>query len=105
MKTILIKIRDSKYSFYVISTGVILSAAFYIYCVNIAVRNTISRNGLESKISSLQANLSDLETTYVIKVSSLTLDSAKQLGLFEPKNKFFISKDTSAKALSYNNGR
>lgn len=104
MKTLLINIRDNRFSFYVLASGVLLSAAFYIYCVNMAVRNTISRNGMESKISSLQANLSDLETAYVVKVSSLTLDSAKTLGLHEPKNKIFISKNSSTKSLSYNKG-
>jgi uncharacterized membrane protein YjgN (DUF898 family) len=91
MSKILQAVQDNRFSFHIIIAGVIFSIAFYMYCINAAVRSTVVRNDILDEVSALQAKLSELETTYIIATSGMTMESASSLGLLEPTNKIFIS--------------
>ena len=96
MKKIAIAIQQNRFSFYTIFSGVLFSLVFYMYFINSAVRSTMLRNQMESKISSLEFNLSELETDYIKTVNGISLELAPSLGLKESKNKIFISRNLSA---------
>lgn len=95
-------VSDNNFTFYFLAAGILLSAAFYMYFINTAVRNAVSVNDTESQILAIQNKVSDLEYSYMIKMNAITPELAKPLGLVEPKSKIFISRSLVAKALSFN---
>ena len=102
MKAIAHTITNNRMTFYILASGILFSMVFYMYCINAAVRAAVVRNNAESKISSLQAQLSELEGKYMENVNSLTMQTAAQAGLTDPTEKIFISKISGGQSLSYN---
>jgi hypothetical protein len=95
-------IKENKLTFYALCAGILLSFGFYIYGVNATVMNGLSHNKTESYISDLRNQVSDLEYKYAEKKNSLSIETARKLGLTEPSNKIFIAKNTQ-KSLSFVN--
>jgi hypothetical protein len=104
-KAFAISIKSNHVTFYFLISGIIASAMLYMFFVNIAVRNAVARKNTESSILVLENKVSSLEYNYMVMQSSITLESAKSLGLAEPINKTFISSDSGAvtrKAITFN---
>lgn len=97
-----LSIKESPITFYILIGAVVFSAILYIYCINASVRNVVARKDTEKAISTLKNKVSELEYSYMSKESTITIDSAQSLGLSELKDKIFISKNGSTKALSFN---
>ena len=100
-----ISIKNNPATFYILLSGITFFIVFYIYCVNAAVRNVVLREEVESKISSLHNTVSELEFKYMSSENTMTLEKAKLVGLLEPSQKVFISKNNQNKALSLYNTR
>jgi hypothetical protein len=101
MSTI-IAIKENKLTFYALSLGILLSFGLYVYGVNATVLNGVSHNKTEGYLSDLRNEVSDLEYKYAERKNSLSIESARKLGLTEPANKVFIAKNTQ-KPLSFVN--
>lgn len=101
MSTI-IAIKENKLTFYALCAGILLSFGLYIYGVNATVLNGVSHNKTENYLSELRNDVSDLEYKYAEKKNSLSIETARQLGLTEPESKTFIAKNTQ-KSLSFVN--
>lgn len=104
MKTRIIAIKNNPLTFYALLGAIVFSAVFYIYCVNSAVRNAVARGAAESRLAALQTAVSELEYKYMAFENKLTLESAEALGLFEPTDKIFISRNSPGRGLSLHNG-
>jgi hypothetical protein len=102
MKSAIITIKNSRYTFLVLAGGIIFFVSLYMFCINSAVRFAVARNNAEAKISSLEGSLSDLESKYMANTNSLTLEKAEASGLVDPSVKDFISKTSSGKSLTIN---
>ena len=94
MKTKILIIKNSKYTSFVLLGGILFSVIFYMYCINSAVRFAVVRGTTMSEISSIQDNLSELESKYMTNVNSITLESARNSGFVDPKVKDFITRDS-----------
>lgn len=105
----IISIKNNPTTFYMLLIGIVFFAVFYIYCVNSAVRNVVAREQAESRISALQAVISELELKYIGSENQMTLERAKSLGLAELPQKTYISKNSKgnsqSKPLSINKNR
>jgi hypothetical protein len=97
-----IAIKENRLTFYALAAGILLSFGFYIYGVNATVLNGVSHNKTENYLSDLRNEVSDLEYKYAEKKNSLSIESARNLGLTEPQSKVFIAKNTQ-KSLSFVN--
>lgn len=102
MRTKIISIKENPATFYILLAGILFSSIFYIYSVNLAVRNVVIREESEGKISELRNLVSELEFKYMNSENQMTLDKARLLGLSEPSQKTFISKGKITKPLSFN---
>ncbi|HEY4516304.1 MAG TPA: hypothetical protein VJH67_03920 [Candidatus Paceibacterota bacterium] len=102
MRSKIIAIKESPLTLYALITGILLSAIFYIYCVNSSVRNVVAREAIETTLTSLQNAVSELEYKYIESENGLTINRAYSYGLNELPNKIFISKTPSGKTLSLN---
>lgn len=97
-----IAIKENKLTFYALCAGILLSFGFYVYGVNATVLNGVSHNKTEGYLSNLRNKVSDLEYNYAGKKNSLSIESARKLGLIEPSSKIFIARNTQ-KSLSFVN--
>jgi uncharacterized membrane protein YjgN (DUF898 family) len=102
MRAKIISIKESPATFYVLLVGIMFAAVFYIYYVNISVRNVVAREQSEEKIAELRNSVSELEFKYINSENIMTLEKAKGLGLLEPLQKIFISKNSTNKPLTIN---
>ncbi len=101
----IISIKNNPATFYLLLSGIVFSAIFYIYCVNSAVRNVVARERAEREIQALQTVTSELEYRYINDENSMTLERARALGLLEPAGKIFISRNSERNPLSLGNNR
>ena len=102
MKAAVITIKNHPLTFYALLSGIFISLGLYMYCINMTVRNAVSRNNTENKVLAIQNKVSDLEYQYMTKSNSVTMQSAQDLGLVELPSKIFISKHPSGNQLSFN---
>lgn len=102
----IISIKNNSATLYMLLAAIAFFAVFYAYSVNLAVRNVVAREQAENKISSLQTAVSELELKYIGNENQMTLEKARSLGLTEPSQKIYISKDikedSQSKPLSIN---
>ena len=104
MKSAIFRVKDSKYTFYLLAFGTIACFGIYFFLINSTVRNAVAETNIDEQVLSLKNKISDLEYRYMISSNSITLDKAKSLGLVEPTNKIFISHkvESSGEVLSLN---
>lgn len=75
----------------------------YLYFVNDAVRNVVSREKVEREIAMIGSRLAEIEFEYVTRGEALTMEYAISRGYLEVGEPIFISRETSAPVLSFNN--
>lgn len=102
MKAKIISIKENRLTFYALVLGIILSFVFYMYCIDLTVRNGVAHNDIEARLDDLRNEVSDLEYRYTALQNSVTMESGNAFGLVEPESKIFISR-SSQKQLSLNN--
>ena len=103
MKVKIIQIKENSVIFYLLLVGIVSFAVFYIYFVNNAVHNVVLREKIENRIAIMQTEVSDLEYRYMETENQMTLEGALTLGLVEPSQKNFLSKNPSGEKLSLYN--
>lgn len=79
---------------------VVVTAVFYIYCVNRTVMLVAQRNTVESSISDFRAEITNLEKAYMNETSKVTLSVATALGYGEASKTIYIPKK-SVSVLSF----
>ena len=83
--------------------GVIaMSAVVYIYYVRDAVLNVVARQHITAEIQTGNATVSNLENQYFALKSAITMNTALAAGFQPTKVSAFISEDSGATGLAYN---
>lgn len=93
----ILQFNTEKNIFRVLVSIFILCAIFYIYIINVTVRNIVTRGDLENKISEMSLTIGNKEFQYISLRNGVTLSMAHSLGFREVKEKTYISN----KAVSY----
>lgn len=86
-----------------LGAAVLLSFA-YLYFVNQAVLNIVSRQASEKAMSALTRELSALESRYVVLQGELTQERAAEFGLVPAQGATFVDSRTTLRALSLRDG-
>ena len=79
-----------------------LSALMYIYYVREAVLNVVAREQVTGQIQADNTTVSNLENQYFALKSAVTMDTALAMGFEPTKASAFISADSGAAGLAYN---
>jgi len=83
--------------------GVIaVSAVAYIFYVREAVLNVVSRQRITAAIQTDNTTVSNLENQYFVLKNAITMDTAVAAGFEQTKVSAFISEDSGAIGLAYN---
>lgn len=90
--------------FWVFVSISVLFASLYLYFVNKTVLQIVARKNVESQISALTTQISQLEGRYVELEQSVTREEASRLGLEQATKVTFLDPRISAKALSLRDG-
>ncbi len=79
----------------VVLAGIAVLALFvsmYVYVVGKIVFDVVAQRGAESSIRASQSAISSLEADYYVKIQSVTLADAGQVGLSESRDTLFASR-------------
>ncbi len=87
--------------FWVLTSICIISLSVYIYAVNMTIRNTALRQGLETEVARLSVEQSNLEFARIQKSQGINIEMAYARGLHNASEPIYISRG-SAGTLSYN---
>ena len=79
-----------------------LSAVVYIYFVREAILNVVARQQVAAEIQADNTSVSNLENQYFVLKSAITMDTATAEGFEPAKASSFISEDSAASGLAYN---
>ncbi|HLP43970.1 MAG TPA: hypothetical protein VK145_01710 [Candidatus Nanoarchaeia archaeon] len=71
---------------------VIITAVFYVYCVNRTVILVAERNKIETSINEHRAEITNLEADYMDQTSKITLEVATALGYGEASRTIYVQK-------------
>ncbi len=74
----------------------VLSAIFYIYCINVAVHNTVARQNYEAESSSLTLKIGSKEFEYISKRNNVTLALAHSIGFKDAKVVAYVSRNSDS---------
>ncbi len=97
MLTKTLQINREKIAFWTIFGILTLSIAFYMYCVNVTVHNTVARQNLEQEASRLALKIGNEEFQYITMRNSVTIGLAHSLGFRESAPSQYISRSEEAK--------
>ena len=86
-----------KILFWTLSGILFLCMVFYIFCINMTVRNVVAREQLEARASALTLAIGNKEFQYISARNAVTLSLAYSLGFKDVVEKTYISK----KSVSY----
>lgn len=78
--------------FWTLTSLSIIFIAAYIFCINLAVHNTVARQYLEGEVSTLAAKQSSLEFAYIELKNQVSLDVALAYGFREVSKPTYISR-------------
>ena len=70
----------------------VISIAFYMYCISATVHNIVLREKLESQATQLALDISNKEFQYISMRNSITLDYAHTIGFKDVPQKTFLTK-------------
>lgn len=80
--------------------GVALSLFLYGFFLLAAVSHTASRADAERKLESVTARVSNLEQEYLLKTKTMTLERAREMGLYPPQDVSLVYVSGQGDALS-----
>lgn len=89
------QINKEKAIFWALLSILILSAAFYMYCINSTVRNVVLREQFENEATKIALDISNKEFQYISMRNSITLEFAHSLGFKDVSNKTFLTKNAN----------
>lgn len=82
--------------FWSLLIAIVMSAVFYMFCIQKTVRNVVQRSNIQSDMVALNSKLSESEFEYMNSVGDITLDTAHQLGFVSASQKTFVTRDRVA---------
>lgn len=91
---------SNKLCFWCLVGIVVLSAAFYGYCVRGTIVNIVSRQNMENNLAVLSSKVSNLEAEYLRVKNSITPELAESMGFVVALNQKFVNLDTKTPGLS-----
>ena len=97
MTDIIREMDTNKILFWTLSGILLLCMGFYMFCINVTIRNVVAREQLETKSSALLLSIWNKEFQYITQRNAVTLPLAYSLGFKEVTSKTYISK----KSVSY----
>jgi hypothetical protein len=77
-----------------------LTAIFYMYAINMVVRNVVKLESTEKQIGLLTTEIGEMEFTHINQKNSITFEKATELGFAFAEPSRFISRKPSAVALA-----
>lgn len=101
-KILQLNINKEKVAFWTLIGILFLCIGFYMYSINMTVRNVVAREKIEARISELALSTSNSEFQYINKRNGITLSTAHVLGFQDVAEKKFVSKN-SVSLVSYRN--
>lgn len=89
-----LQLNTEKNIFWFLIGILLLCSVFYMYSINVTIRNVVARQNLENKISELTLSVGNDEFQYISLRNNVTLALAYSLGFKDVKEKTYISKKT-----------
>ena len=90
----ILQLNTEKNIFWTLIGILFFCAIFYMYSINVTIRNVVARQNLENKISELTLSVGNHEFQYIALRNSVTLPLAYSMGFKDVKEKTYISKKT-----------
>lgn len=92
--------RYQKILFYVSLVLLVCFAILYAFFVNETVTNIVERKEVQTQITELNSELSELEFAYIKHQNSITLDYAHKIGFIEVEPTQYVVKGETGPTLS-----
>lgn len=105
MKTQVLTFDNRVRIFWTLVSVCFVSSILYIYAVSTTVSNTVSRQSLEREVATYAARIGEMEFTYIGQKNAVTLATAYEHGFQDVSHPVYVSRTTSASALSVNLNR
>src|ERR1035437_7222812 len=87
----IIQLNTEKNIFWTLVGILFFCMCFYMYSINMTVRNVVLRSTLQNKISELRLSNSNSEFEYITAQNNVTLASAYSLGFKDVTDKIYVS--------------
>lgn len=94
----IIQLNTEKNIFWTLTGILFLCVCFYMYSIQITVRNVVLREELQSKIFILSFSVSESEFQYISAQNAVTLPLAYSMGFKDVQDKVYIHGGTSSLA-------
>jgi hypothetical protein len=95
----IIQLNTEKNIFWTLVGILFFCLCFYMYSINMTVRNVVAREGLQNKISALSLSTSNSEFQYIAEQNAVTLPLAYSLGFRDVAQKIYISGSAAVVAM------
>ena len=93
------QLNAEKNIFWTLAGVLFFCMCFYVYSINMTVRNVVLREAVQSHISALVLSNSSEEFKYVSAQNSVTLAMAYSLGFKDVSQKMYLSKTAPTVAM------
>jgi hypothetical protein len=90
----ILELNTEKNIFWTLVGILFFCAIFYMYSINVTIRNVVARENLENKVADLTLAIGNEEFQYINLRNTVTLPLAYSLGFKDVKEKTYISKKT-----------
>lgn len=87
--------------FWTLAIIFVCSLMLYVYGVNATVRNTVTRQNLETKVGALTTSISEKEFSYISLKNNVNIELAYSRGYQDVNSPVYITRGTS-RSLSFN---
>lgn len=86
-------------AFWSMISAIVVVVVLYGYSVNRTIMLVAERNTVETKISALKADITDLESNYISKKSAITTELAHSMGYKEVSNVVYVPQRSVSVAM------
>jgi len=90
----ILQLNTEKNIFWTLVGILAICGLFYMYSINVTIRNVVARQNLENKVSELSLSIGNKEFQYISLRNTVTLPLAYSLGFKDVKDKTYISRKT-----------
>ena len=90
----ILQLNTEKNIFWTLIGILFFCAIFYMYSINVTIRNVVARQNFENKVVDLSLSVGNDEFQYITLRNGVTLQLAYSLGFKDVKEKTYVSKKT-----------
>ena len=90
----ILQLNREKNIFWTLVVMLFVFAIFYMYSINVTIRNVVARQNLENKVAELTLSIGNHEFQYITLRNTVTLPLAYSLGFKDVKERTYISRKT-----------